>query len=471
MRPLLVDITLSSSGIPVAIVLGLVSVLGLVILFVGVGRRRLPLGLAGGILAVTAGIGAHYLRHTRYLPEGFSLNAYGAALALSFVAGWFLTERRALASGIDRERAATCFVVTAVGALVAARVLYVLTNIGQFESVGDVLAVGRGGMTAYGGLVGGCLASWLYLRRVGLPVLPWADAAAPSVLLGIGVTRLGCYAFGCDFGVRLGDAAPSLLRALGTFPRWGEEAGRYAGMGAPAFTAHVERAGLSPFAEASLPVHPTQLYESLGALALFGLLSSWRAPRRRGDLFLAATFGYGSLRFMIEPLRGDLERGLVGPALPVGVTIAIGVVLMVAAFLAVALRTRRLRELALGASAVGVVVAALAFLSLGGWTPESPDIKLSVSALIGLASALAAALAWAIVLSRSPAPEGASKASRMQNDPPDDPKDDASSAERPPIRKRRQRITVRATPVAIRDAGESEPPPPPEDQGSDPERR
>jgi phosphatidylglycerol:prolipoprotein diacylglycerol transferase len=61
----------------------------------------------------------------------------------------------------------------------------------------------------------------------------------------------------------------------------------------------------------TIPIHPTQLYEALGALVLLvGLLFARRFQSRHGDLLVAAGIGYGVLRLLCEALRGDPDRGV-----------------------------------------------------------------------------------------------------------------------------------------------------------------
>jgi len=63
-----------------------------------------------------------------------------------------------------------------------------------------------------------------------------------------------------------------------------------------------------------LPVHPTQVYETLAGLSLFGLLMLLRRTRKfSGTVFLGWVIGYGVLRSIIEIFRGDGDRGAVGP--------------------------------------------------------------------------------------------------------------------------------------------------------------
>jgi phosphatidylglycerol---prolipoprotein diacylglyceryl transferase len=61
-----------------------------------------------------------------------------------------------------------------------------------------------------------------------------------------------------------------------------------------------------------IPLHPVQLYESLACFALF-LFLVWRTRHRRfsGEIFLTYTCLYAVVRFLLEYLRGDADRGFV----------------------------------------------------------------------------------------------------------------------------------------------------------------
>ncbi len=58
------------------------------------------------------------------------------------------------------------------------------------------------------------------------------------------------------------------------------------------------------------PLHPTQVYESLACLLIFGILV-WIAARKKfhGQVALAYVVLYGIARFIIEFYRGDQVRG------------------------------------------------------------------------------------------------------------------------------------------------------------------
>jgi prolipoprotein diacylglyceryltransferase len=157
----------------------------------------------------------------------------------------------------------------------------------------------------------------LYLRFKKVPLLAWADIAAPTLGLGLMFTRIGCYLYGCDFGAPLREGAPAALQRLGTFPRW--DAATEGGpkllcdqtiSGSPAFSHHVAEYDLPATAQASMPVHPTQLYESLAGLVLFGLcMLVWHRRQFRGQVIIAIAAGYALWRFAIEYMRDDPQRG------------------------------------------------------------------------------------------------------------------------------------------------------------------
>jgi phosphatidylglycerol:prolipoprotein diacylglycerol transferase len=222
--------------------------------------------------------------------------SYGVMLGTSLVVGWFIALRLAKQDGVPEQEAGTIYMWTAVWSIIGSRVLYVLTNLNEFDSVVEMAMVNRGGLVAYGGMIGGFLASWYGCRKRGIELLRWADVSAPSVVLGTAITRVGCLLFGCDFGRR------SDLPWAIAFPK-----------GSPAWNQHVRESLLPQSAEWSYRVHPTQIYESLVGLSLFALLMFIRKKRTfSGQVFLAWVLGYGIMRPLIEIVRDDPERGNVG---------------------------------------------------------------------------------------------------------------------------------------------------------------
>jgi phosphatidylglycerol:prolipoprotein diacylglycerol transferase len=85
------------------------------------------------------------------------IHSYGVMLGLSLVVGWYLTLGLAEKDGLPKETLANCYVVTALSAVFMARVLYFVTNPGEFKSILEFFALWRGGLVAYGGFIGGLL--------------------------------------------------------------------------------------------------------------------------------------------------------------------------------------------------------------------------------------------------------------------------------------------------------------------------
>jgi prolipoprotein diacylglyceryl transferase len=268
------------------------------------------LGLRGGSWVPTKAVFAH-----EWPPV--PIYSYGVMLGTSMIVGWFLAMRLAKQDGIPQEQAGAIYMWTAVWSIVGARILYIITNLNEFDSVIDIFKVWRGGLVAYGGMIGGFLASWYGCHKRGIKLLRWADVAAPSVVLGTAITRMGCLLFGCDYGRR----ADGLAWAI-RFPK-----------GSPAWQDHIQQ-GLANNAPYSYPVHPTQIYEMLAGLFLFGLLMYLRKVRKfSGMPFLGWVIGYGILRPIIELYRDDKQRGNVGPLSTsqfIGiVSVALGIALLV----------------------------------------------------------------------------------------------------------------------------------------------
>lgn len=230
--------------------------------------------------------------------------SYGVMLGTSMIVGWFLAMRLARNDGIPQEHAAAIYMWTAVWSIIGARVLYSIVNYKEMEGPLDFFKVWKGGLVAYGGMIGGFLASWYGCHRKNIPLLRWADVAAPSVVLGTAITRVGCLLFGCDYG-KVAETLPWAIR----FPKHPPLKANPS----PAWQDHLDHGRVTADALFSQPVHPTQVYEMLAGLFLFGLMMLVRKYRRfSGQVFVTWVIGYGILRPIIEIYRDDKQRGGVG---------------------------------------------------------------------------------------------------------------------------------------------------------------
>jgi phosphatidylglycerol:prolipoprotein diacylglycerol transferase len=388
MHPVLVEIPLPGWHVSWFVLLLLAGLLGVALTVFAWTQKDKVLAAVGVPLGAGGLVAAVVWRHKTLALGSIPVYSYGALLAVSLIVGWLLTQRLARADGFPRELGRGAFFVAVIVGLVGARVWYAATNTTHFGSWRDLFDVHRGGLVAYGGLLGGLAGSATYLAIKRQPWLRWADAAAPSVAAGLMVTRVGCYLFGCDFGRPLAGNAPAWLRRIGTFPQW--EPGNAAGSGSPAWLQHVAERGLSPEAVTSLPVHPTQLYESVaGGLLLVLTLVTWRRRRFSGQVLLTLGFGYAAFRFLVEFWRDDAERGTLGPELARHVAVACGLLALGAALAVGPARSIRGRVGRAFAWAAGPVAA------LGAYVLMAPVVqRLSTSQWAALLTGIAAALAW-----------------------------------------------------------------------------
>jgi len=401
MHPVLLRIPLPSKTIPLWWILIAVA-LAAVASLVGSLRRgdKNAAILPGLVAAACAGwAGTHWAETVALKP--LPIYSFGVMLGLSLVVAWFLTLELSDREGMPREPMGNTAVFAMFMGIVGARLLYIVTNLDEFTSLTDMLALRRGGLVAYGGYVAGFLASIFYVNQVKQPFSRWIDCAMPGIAIGMVTGRLGCYLYGCDFGKPLGEGAPGWLKTMGTFPHW--PAGTLdQGDGAPAYLRHLELFGHTELAhtiretQSSLPVHPTQIYESLvGVLLLLVALAVRKRQSFQGEVGLTVAFGYGLLRFSLELLRDDTERGSYGPALPEHVLIPLAFGVFALAFVVGPATSIVRDQVRTAVSALAFAPALVAFFLMkpAEFAP-SAVAQLSTSQLIGLSSAIAAAAFW-----------------------------------------------------------------------------
>ena len=153
-------------------------------------------------------------------------------------------------------------------------------------------------------MIAGLAGGWIYTTWRRVDAWVYWDNCAPGLALGLGVTRIGCFLFGCDYGIRT-DSAWALR-----FPRWDSpEVASYIKRHSPAFSDQY-RAMPETLAQLSEAVHATQLYESLAGFLAFAILLLWRPIKKfHGQIMLVFLAYYAVARYFIEEYRGDADRG------------------------------------------------------------------------------------------------------------------------------------------------------------------
>jgi phosphatidylglycerol---prolipoprotein diacylglyceryl transferase len=235
-----------------------------------------------------------------------SIRWYGVLVAIGFLVGLWTASRRCVRYGLHPQQIADCGPWLIIGVIIGARALYVATYWNESfagQPFKEIFMVQHGGLVYYGGLIGAVIANILYCSIRKVPLWKFADAMAPSIALGYVFGRIGCLMNGCCYG-RACDAPWAI-----TFPATVPET-------------H------------GLPVHPTQIYDSLLNLVLYGFLA-WLYRRKKfdGQVFAAYLICYAFTRSFVEYFRGDyntdhIHAGFFTPAQLVSVAILVtGIVL------------------------------------------------------------------------------------------------------------------------------------------------
>ncbi len=214
-------------------------------------------------------------------------HAYGLMYLLGLGAAVALTVRRWERSGGSRE---TVYDVARWGfpaGIVGGRLYHVVTSWNEVPPHWwGPLAIWKGGMGIWGGIALGVLVGLWRLRRAGVDVPAFMDAAAPGLLVAQAIGRVGNWFNQELFG------GPTRLP-------WGLEI-------APAH----RPLGYERYAT----FHPTFLYELIFDLALAGvLIVLGRSGRIRAPgLFALYVAGYSGFRIFEELLRVDPSHRILG---------------------------------------------------------------------------------------------------------------------------------------------------------------
>ena len=210
-----------------------------------------------------------------FLFFGLEVTYYGFLISVGMALGVFVACKNAKFRGFKSDDIIilACYVLPL--AVIGAK-LYYLTFSGQPFSFWDIFKIWEAGLAIYGGVIGGALGLVIYCLIHKKNILDMCDIAAPSLILGQAIGRIGCYFAGCCYGIEVTD--PSLTWfPLSTFVHGGWH--------------------LSTF-----------FYESIWDFATFLLLILLlrkNTVRQRGTIVALYFIVYGTGRAWIEALRGD----------------------------------------------------------------------------------------------------------------------------------------------------------------------
>ncbi len=190
----------------------------------------------------------------------------------------------------------------------------------------------EGGLSITGGLAGGVTAAFVWFRRAHGDFWKAFAIASPTVLAGQALGRLGCFLNGDAWGVPTTLPWGIPLPKYGTILPWMTPDHR---VPSEVWRWTVQQGFIPPTSLVTPPLHPTQLYEAIGDLALAGIVILLARKIREGQTGWPKVFwfhlgGYSVLRYLLEFLHGDrdalvwagmtsLQIGLLGFAALAGV--------------------------------------------------------------------------------------------------------------------------------------------------------
>lgn len=199
---------------------------------------------------------------------------YGLMYLIGFAAAYYLATRRAGRDEfqLTREQLGDMLFYCALGVIFGGRIGYMLFyNFGALvDNPFNLFKVWQGGMSFHGGLIGYCLACYLFGRKINKSVWTLWDFSTPIVPIGLGAGRIGNFIGGELYG-RTTDLPWAMV-----FPR-----------------------------SDGLPRHPSQLYQAMLEGVVLFIIIWWFTSKRRpqksaAGLFLAC---YGTFRFIVEFAR------------------------------------------------------------------------------------------------------------------------------------------------------------------------
>lgn len=230
--------------------------------------------------------------------------SYGTALMVAFALAIWVVHVRARTVGIDPDRLLGIYLVAALGGILGSRLLYAIAVTPEALLTDPTLLFKPAGFAYYGGVLGG---SALVFALAGvLKVNGWklADLIAPSLVLGLGLGRIGCLGAGCCHGAAVPhfDGTKLLTLPGGSF---------VVDSHFPFLATEFYNIPFNVTRIRDVALYPTQLWSVLAAITLFAILSAvWRNRRFDGQVAALMLLTEPPLRILIESFRAD-DRGYV----------------------------------------------------------------------------------------------------------------------------------------------------------------
>jgi len=207
----------------------------------------------------------------------WSVRWYGLLFALGFVAGIYIVTKMFKRENVNPDLVDSLFLFVVIGTVIGARLGHVFFYDWAYykDHPGEIIKIWHGGLASHGGAIGIIAMLWFWSKKYSKKSILWAmdKVVVPTALAGV--------------FIRTGNLINSEIYGNATSLPW-------------AFTF---------IREDNIPWHPTQIYEALAYLLVFGFLVYLYLKTdirfKEGKLFgwfMMLVFGF---RFFIEFLKVD----------------------------------------------------------------------------------------------------------------------------------------------------------------------
>lgn len=202
---------------------------------------------------------------------GRDIKWYALIILTGMILAVFYSLRESKRVGISNDTVLDIAIICIPIAIICARVYYVICEWSYYSRHKDeIIQIWNGGLAIYGGIIGGCLAAYIYCRIKKVNIGEMFDIGALGFLIGQAIGRWGNFTNAEAYGYE-------------TDLPW---------------RMYIE--------EINMSVHPTFLYESLWNTLGFIILFFYRKHKKfKGEVFLLYAVWYGVGRAWIEGLRTD----------------------------------------------------------------------------------------------------------------------------------------------------------------------
>ncbi|MBQ7258190.1 MAG: prolipoprotein diacylglyceryl transferase [Abditibacteriota bacterium] len=234
-----------------------------------------------------------------------TVHAYGFFLAIGFIVGMYRMIKIAPKYNIDKNTLIDLGIYFLIAGIVGSRLLYVLTNLSSY-TLGEAFCLWKGGLSFHGAIVAGVLVGLIFSKIKKINFLTILDIVCPSVCIGYGFTRIGCFLNGCCYGID--SSMPWACNML---------------------TDH----GISP-------CEPVQLYACVISFIMFWTLTKFEFKKDKpGYVFTWYLIFYGFYRYLIEFIRHHVAGDYIFPYVTGGQLLSI--LMLIAGILILCIRFRK----------------------------------------------------------------------------------------------------------------------------------